>query len=322
MSLPSHMLSEHDMSRLEKAGVKTVYSNLYWFNVEKHMGERDWSYYDDFVLSARNAGLKVMMTPCEPPSFLPDDWYSRNERGRIWNEFPTWCHLSPWHTEAQSYQDVFYVEARDHYNAQDVMIVAGSAHGGEALLPYDLAYYDPSALASWYNFIGKQELPPKPIHATPERTPELMNWLKVTLVEQYVHHKKIFDTHPSREAWTALHHCWENHLQSGNQFIADVVQRVKDDVAPDHYSAICFGYWWIGGPLAARARSYMEMGLPLWVGSEYAAGLPRYTKVAIEQGLRGFITRPWAYEDNGNLTDDLVRQYANSIQSWREARVG
>jgi hypothetical protein len=334
-------IPKEDYSLIASSGVRTAMKNVEWFFIEPTQGHYDWSEPDEFVENCVSNDIKVLLiTPDCVTACMPDDWYCQSEQGVPCNIFPQYSQFSPWHTEAQAYQDNFTRMVIDRYASVPVRVIRGGAHGGESLMPYEPSYFDPKAIESfrvWANgkFYGNLSVfnkeegsswrdwdSVKPGIFTFGYDNKLITkmWLKEHLLETLVRQQSLLVKHYGGEAWMMLAHCWKDIAETGNFLIPDVVQVIKDKVNPTKVNWIAFAHFNMGASLQRIAMERLKDGIDLWTGAQYCEGLPVNTPLAKQAGIRGLICGPLAMEDSHDqkkIEPWMVDNLKQSIAEWR-----
>jgi hypothetical protein len=336
-------MSREDYIACASGGVATALTNVDWFFIEQTPGRYDWSETDGFVDKCVHSGIKgLLLTPNVVAACMPDDWYSWSESGVPQRHAPMYSIFSPWHAEAQAYQDAFVQMVIDRYQSAPVQVIRGGAHGGESLLPYDPCYFEPAALESFrvwasdkfygnisifnkeegVSFQGWEQIKPSTFEfARVGHRPITKLWLREHLIEMVVRQQMQLVRHYGGEAWFMLAHCWTDVMQTGNFLIPEISQIIRERVQPTQVNWIAFAHFNLSSTLMHMAlKRTKEEGVKLWTGSQYCEGLAVNTDTAIEKGIRGFITGPLSIEDGhsqSKVEPWMVENIRNSLAEWK-----
>jgi hypothetical protein len=274
---------------------------------------------------------------------MPDDWYSWSVNGVPQRNAPEYSVFSPWHAEAQAYQDDFVQKVIDRYQSAPVQVIRGGAHGGESLLPYEPCYFEPAALDSfrvWANnkFYGNLSIFNKEEGASFQsweqvrpgvfqfgrvgHLPITKMWLKEHLANMVVRQQSQLVRHYGGEAWLMLAHCWRDVNETGNFVIPEIAQTIMERVQPTQVNWIAFAHFNMTSTLQHMALQCLkDKFVRLWTGSQFCEGLAVNTVPAIKSGIRGLICGPLSLEDGhdkGHVEPWMVENFKNSIAAWKE----
>jgi len=336
---PTGALAEADLWAIREIGVRTAYVFMWWHQVEPRRGVYNWTVPDFAVNRLLGADYKVLLL-CHGNAvhWGPDNWYCRMPDGRLWRNFNGYGEgfgysvISPWSTEGRAYELDFMRRARDRYASDSVLVVPGSVHGGEAIMPGMIeSWHDEAALASYRTFVGDATAQPATIHTPVDLTDPAkattVTWLTTSLVDYITeNHRVMMQTQRDREVWLML--------PQRNTEYAEAVEtgpRSGNWLAPTLYEVLPFGLSAnLNIMLFEAYRAGGDQGIfegvkglesVTWVGSQYTEGLRTNTARAIQQGLRGFLTGPLHPDSRERkVTPDMLEAFAWSLAQWREAR--
>jgi len=187
-----YSLSEAEMRQLREVGVKTILQQMWWNQIEKEPGKRDWTPVDVSLGRAERAGVKVVLGCYQiAPSGLNPDWYQRRPDGIV---MP---HLSFWNREADAYEEGFIRELAARHAGPNVLLQNSIISDGETMLHPTGSWHDPAGLASFRVWYGDD----KPTVANARR-----GWLQQSIFDKFLQYQGLLlKVQNHNEIWTQLH---------------------------------------------------------------------------------------------------------------------
>lgn len=174
----------------DECGISIVEEQIYWHDIEKGIGQYDWTLPDKQVKRVRDAGLRLLLcAPVTVPTCLPVDWYWKTKEGYV-----GYFGLSFWKDEAQQYELEFIKKVIERYSDSETHVIYHGFLGGECIMPNHPSFYDDAALANFRARYGANtapnygpphtpEYPQERSFALDERTTE---WLRDAVIKHHL----------------------------------------------------------------------------------------------------------------------------------------
>ena len=296
-----------DIKRLRDVGIKTVLEYPWWDAIEHTFGQRDYRMIEDFIVNARQGGMKVVMpVPTIASQGLPREWYCHFR-----SEHPHMERTSLWQPGAVQYEREYLLDLVTRFSASDVIFVYSGYLTGESVLNNAPCYFDSGAMAE------QQALGLVNVDVT--TNPEAKEWLRMSILRHYKgvqdilrkQHNEIWDAHQWCIAQQSLHNgnfAQEDWLKDWRQSWPDV------SIVLLQYT--CFAH---NEPYPTFVKNLMdEVGLRVIVEADYCRGVKVTSRVAKEErGYHGNVigpVHPWAGETE--LKPWMVDTIREVIEYW------
>ena len=266
-----YSLSATEMAQLREAGVKTILQQMWWSQIEKEPGERDWTPVDVSLERADRAGVKVLLGCYQiAPAGLNPDWYQVRPDGVVMQ------HFSIWNKEAEAYEEQFIRELAERYAGPGVLFQNTLISDGETLLHPSGSWHDRAGLDSFRAWYGDDQ----PTIGNADR-----GWLLQSILDKFRQYQGLLmEVQEHRELWTQLHPFIQS-VGAGTQYQPQVLAFEREQW-PDAalfwllYTFCEFPPGWQRRQIALAK----ELGVQLVHGAMHIAGLPRSVPVAKANG--------------------------------------
>lgn len=299
-----------DLKMLHDAGMRTVFPlGVDWGNIEKSMGEYDWSLVDHYVESRLDAGFNILLgCYSRAPTCLPDEWYAHTGAGIARGL------ISPWNVEAQAYMLEFYKRVMKRYESSNVVVVNTYLTEGETIGLNEPMWFDPFALASFREYDNSDKMPCKNSENTEA-------WLLRSYMSVLNSQAQVLLSGQHRELWTMLHPAIADMgglYGNGCKWIEPLLSMYRsfgDDVYIGHimFTWRQWAYYW------PRMNKLSEQyGAHLFGGAEYADGAPMSATLAKEQGIAGLICGPThPFTGHKHVLPWMVENIKQALSRWQ-----
>ena len=313
----THWTRPEDLVKLRDVGIKTAWATVWWNEIEREAGVRDWSHVDQAVERVTGAGLKLLLNTYHHPPYpgvLPREWYQR------FANLHTCGFFSFQNEQAQAYEHAFIKEICARYPADMVKCINCLQCDGETLTQLEAYWYDNAGLASRYPDFPEgvayacaaaQQLPPDV--DSEETQAWLRHWVIKTMLDQH-------DAFGGDEMWFGLHPQIV-YPASGNQFMDDIYRAFREQKPDVSLWLLQYTYFPHGIPYRTKIREMIrEHGLHVFGGAEYCTGLDVNTNFAIEDGVGFLLGATHPGSGKTRVDDRMLGSIKMALHNMREAR--
>jgi len=187
-----YSLSADDMKRLRGVGVRTVLQQMWWSQIEKEPGKRDFTPVEVGLERAEQAGVKVLLGCYQiAPAGLNPDWYQVRPDGIVMQ------HFSFWNREADAYEEGFIRELASRYAGPGVLLQNTLISDGETMLHPSGSWHDPAGLDSFRQWYGTD---------APTVRNAKRGWLQQSILDKFRQYQGLLmEVQAHNEIWTQLH---------------------------------------------------------------------------------------------------------------------
>lgn len=306
-------ISKDELLMLRSVGIKTTLPfQCIWSEIEPEKGNYNWEYLDGYVNRAESVGMKtILFTPTHGfPTWFPDSYFAWTKGNKVHREA-----ISFWNPKAREEHIKFIQKMAERYASNTCLIAFVPFSAGETVYLNEPAFYDPSAVESYYRYSNQREMLPEKDNQKTE------DWLRCSYKETILNYQFVVaNANKHKEIWMMLHPAIADFgglYGNGNKWIEDILAYLKTGIPDAKLNHIYFTwvqwerYWnkmndW-------RARFDQNV----FGGAEYAEGLPTTTPKAIENGLRGQILAPCYPNIHDHIEPWMLDKITNSINLFK-----